>query len=459
MDHNVTLAGPAVSGNTSGPAPSPSPATGAILSKATATTTATATATSTATPTGGSTGSASYVGELLLALVLVALALTAAWLAWRRSRQTTYGGLFVGVDNRVSTSKTIAVAWTVVVAWMVVSEALVAALPQHPPHTFSVLLSSASDLYFVFLGAPFAAAAFAKASVQSKITQGTLTKTTASSPAVSDLISDDYGSTDLYDFQYVLFNFLALLIVIISFGVHPENGLPDIPSFLAILTGGSALTYTVNKAIAAGGAQITTVTPPEARIGDVITITGVHLVSATAGAPLPTVTVGGIGATNVKSVSAGPTDTLTATVVGAPTGTTPLTGAVDVVVTPPQASPVTSRDVITIVADQPAIAQVQTLPITGPGVITVTGTLLLTPGTPPGTAGPGTSSIGGLTPALTVSGSSWPVSIEGPYSDTVLTLRVGAPPATLGPGATGEATLILTRGTVQCTTPVRYELH
>jgi hypothetical protein len=83
-----------------------------------------------------------------------------------------------------------------------------------------------------------------------------------------------------------------------------------------------------------------------ARIGDVITITGVQLVSTTVGAALPTVTIGGISATGV-TVSARPTDTLTATVADAPSGTTPLTGAVDVVVTPPQASPVTSHNAST----------------------------------------------------------------------------------------------------------------
>jgi hypothetical protein len=481
MDHNVILVSPAVSGNAVDPPPSPLPATGAALSPATATsggatpnatspgtgtptggptatTSATATPTSTATPSGGSAGSVSYVGELFLALVLVAVALAGAWLAWRRSKPTANGGLFVGIDNRVSTSKTIALAWTVVVAWMVASEALVAALPQHPPNTFSGLLNSASDLYFVFLGGPFAAAAFAKASVQSKISQGTLTKTTAGTPSVSDLVSDDNGNADLYDLQYVLFNILALFVIIIPFWVHPENGLPDIPAFLAILTGGSALTYIVNKAIAAGGAQIAQVNPSQARIGDVITITGVQLVSTTAGAAWPTVTVGGIGAT-VVTVSAGPTDTVTATVVDAPAGTTPLTGVVDVVVTPPQASPITSRNAIKIVADQPTITQVQPQPVTKPGLITVTGTLLLTPGTPAGTADPGKSSIGGLTPALTVSGSPWPVSVEGPYSDTELTLRVGDPPAPLGPAATGNATLTLTRGTLQpATTQVSYTL-
>ena len=101
----------------------------------------------------------------------------------------------------------------------------------------------------------------------------------------------------------------------------------------------------------------------------------------------------------------------------------------------------------------------QPQPITGAGLITVTGTLLLTPGTPPATAAPGTPSIGGLTPELTTaSGDPWPVSIEGPYSDSQLTLRVGTPPAALGPGSTGDATLTLTRDALQWTTPVRYEL-
>jgi hypothetical protein len=388
--------------------------------------------------------------------VLVALALVVAALVWLRNKQAAYGGLFVGADNRISTSKTTAVAWTVVVAWMVVSEAFVAALPAHPPDTFSGLLHSASDLYFVFLGGPFAAAAFAKASVQSKIAQGKLTKTPGT-PSASDLISNDNGNTDLYDFQYVLFNILALLIVVFSFGAHPQNGLPDIPSFLAILTGGSALTYTVNKAIAADVPQITSVTPANARIGDIITITGVQLFSTTAGAALPTVTIGGISATGV-AIPTGATDTLTATVAAAPAGT-PLTGTVDVVVSPPLASPITSRNAITIVADQPTITTVKTQPVKAGDLITVTGTLLLTPGTTSGTAAANTPTIGGVTPTLTVSGQAWPVSVEGPYSDTQLTLRVGAQPAGLGSiGTTGDATLTLTRGALQSSTTVQYKV-
>lgn len=389
--------------------------------------------------------------------MLVALALVVAAVVWLRNKNAAYGGLFVGADNRISTSKTTAVAWTVVVAWMVVSEAFVAALPAHPPDTFSGLLHSASDLYFVFLGGPFAAAAFAKASVQSKIAQGKLTKTPGT-PSASDLISNDNGNTDLYDFQYVLFNILALLIVVISFGAHPQNGLPDIPSFLAILTGGSALTYTVNKAIAADVPQITSVTPANARIGDIITITGVQLFSTTAGGALPTVTIGGISATGV-AIPTGSTDTLTATVAAAPSGTTPLSGTVDVVVSPPLASPITSRNAITIVADQPTITDVKKQPVKAGDLITVSGTLLLAPGTAPRTAAANTPTIGGVTPTLTVSGQAWPVSVEGPYRDTQLTLRVGTQPTGLGTaGTTGNATLTLTRGALQPSATVQYEV-
>jgi hypothetical protein len=405
----------------------------------------------------GRAGSASYGGELILAAVLVALALAVTALVWLRSRQTAHGGLIVGADNRISTSKTVAVAWTVVVAWMVVSEAFVAALPQHPPNTFSGLLRSASDLYFVFLGGPFAAAAFAKASIQAKIAQGTLTKTPGT-PSVSDLISDDNRNTDLYDFQYVLFNILALLIVAISFGAQPEHGLPAVPAFLAILTGGSALTYTVNKATAADVPQITSVTPQDARIGDIITIAGVQLFSATAGGALPAVTIGGISATGV-AIPTGATDALTATVADAPLGTMPLTGTVDVVVSPPLASPITARKALTIVGDSLGITTVRQQPAKAGDPITVTGTLLLAPGTVPGTAATSTSSVGGLTPTLTVSGQNWPVSVEGPYSDTQLTLRVGTQPTGLGAVATvGKATLTLTRGALQRSTPIEYEV-
>lgn len=404
-------------------------------------------------------GSASYDSELWSAALVVLAALGAVnvglLLLSHSVKGAAAGRLTTGADNRFSTSKTIAAAWTLVVAWMVIAEAFIAAFPAHPPATFSGLLASASDLYFVFLGAPYAAAAFAKASTQSKIARGTLTKAPGN-PSVTDLITDDSGNVDLYDFQYVLFNILALVIVIVSFAASPGKGLPDIPAFLAILTGGSALAYTANKVTATDVPQITSVMPPIARIGDIITITGVKLFSATADGTLPAVTIGGISATGV-AISAGGTDTVTATVAGAPSGTTPLVGAVDIVVSPPLVSPVTAVKALTIVLDQPVITGVEPRMVRAGALVTVTGELLLTPGTPPGTASPDTAEVGGVIPYLSASGTRWPVSVEGPYSDSELTLRIGSKPPGLHEFF-GDATLTLERTNKESSTIVQYSL-
>lgn len=201
--------------------------------------------------TGGAGWNAAYGPELSSALIIVYGFMLPIVLLRRRVKKSVPGGLIRGADNRISTSKAIAVAWTFVVAWMVVAEAFVAVFPGNSSVAFPRLLASASDLYFVLLGGPMAAAVFAKAWTQSRIAQGTLTKTTGT-PHVFDLICDDDGNADLYDFQYVLFNIIALLIVAISFAVNPDKGLPAVPAFLAILTAGSALTYSAGKAVAVG---------------------------------------------------------------------------------------------------------------------------------------------------------------------------------------------------------------
>jgi hypothetical protein len=340
---------------------------------------------------------------------------------------------------------------------MLVTEALVATYPAHRQGTFSRLLASTSGWYFVLLGSPFAAALLAKALTQFKVARGTLTKAPGT-PSMYDLISDDNGNVDLYDFQYVLFNILALLIVIVSFAVHPDYGLPDIPVFIAVLTGISALIYAMNKATAVNTPQITSVMPSPARVGDVITITGVQLFSPTAREALPAVTIGGISATKVATLP-GAADTVTAVVTDARPGTIALAGTVDVVVTPPLAAPITARDALTVVPDQPAIMRVEPQQVTAGALVTVTGSLLLAPGTSPGAASPGTTSVGGVTPSLSVSGVPWPATAEGPYSDYHITIRIGPEPASLrNPGVTGDATLTLTRTGQQASTIVSYSL-
>ena|SRR5215472_9507966 len=97
LDQNGVLVNLAVSGSAAAPAASPSPGTAV------------------------SAGSVSYTPELIWAAVIVAAVLALAalvWWLWGSSKGTTKGSLFVtakggllvGVDNRISTSKTIAAA-------------------------------------------------------------------------------------------------------------------------------------------------------------------------------------------------------------------------------------------------------------------------------------------------------------------------------------------------------------
>ena len=262
------------------------------------------------------------------------------------------GGLVTGIDNRRSTSKTIAVAWTLVVAWMVVTVGFVAARASGT--TFSALMRNASDLYLVFLGGPYAAAVFAKISTSANIDQGRLVKSPAQQPSLFDVVCDDNGNVDLYDFQYTLFNLIAIIIVIFTFIGHPGHGLPAIPDFLAVLTGGSALTYTVNKAVASSGPQILSVSPSTARIGDVLTISTSQLISQATVSIAPTVTVGGVTATN-SAIAPGAPNTVTATIASPPAGRTFPSGPVQVVVTAANGTVAALNNAVTIEAEPASV--------------------------------------------------------------------------------------------------------
>jgi hypothetical protein len=356
------------------------------------------------------------------------------------------GGLVTGIDNRRSTSKTIAVAWTLVLAWMVVSVGFVAARTSGT--TFSDLLSNASDLYLVFLGGPYAAAVLAKISTSANVDQGRLVKSTAQQPSLFDVVSDDNGNVDLYDFQYTLFNLIAIIIVIFTFVGHPGHGLPAIPDFLAVLTGGSALTYTVNKAVASSGPQILSVSPSTARIGDVLTISTSQLINQTTVSAAPIVTVGGLTATNV-AITPGAPGTVTATIPSPPAGQTFPTGSpVQVAVTTANATVAALNSAVTIVEDKPTISPPNPNSIQANTLIKVFGQWLLEPGSADGTALAGATSVCGATVTLeTDAGQACAVTFEGPYSNTLVTIRVGAVPG----DSEQQAKLSLARGAL--TTP------
>ncbi len=352
-------------------------------------------------------------------------------------------GLITGYDGRRSTSKTITFAWTFVIAWMLIAVALVAA---RSGASFTDLLKNTSNLYLVLLGGPYAAAIMAKVSVTNGVQTGRIQKTTATTTGPSDIVSDDNGSTDLYDFQYTLFNLVALVIVIFLFGAHPGKGFPGIPDFLAILTGGSAAAYTVNKGLTSNAPSISGVQPGTARIGDNATITGTNLLPPAAEDAKPTVSVGNVNAQQVTLP--GPADTI-AFVVPAPATAWPPQTAQQVAVTTTAGAIAVSNGALTIVADQPLVTHVTPPRFQVGDQPRVLGAFLLAPGTDYGAADPATASIGGLTGVISADTGpiTWPVQFIGNYSDSSVQVTIGAPSLNgqPTPEADTPATLTLSR--------------
>ena len=212
--------------------------------------------------------------------------------------------LLAGGDGRLSTSKTVAAAWTVVVAWMLLTGTLARLAAGVGVGDMAV-----SGDYLLLLGGPFASAVLAKGIVTTRLANGTLQKSPAPEDAAlraTDLVNDDAGRTDLVDFQYALFNLLALGIVVATFVIHPDLGLPAVPSGLLAVTSAAAAAYVGNKAIAGATPQIARVDPGSARAGQAVTLLGSNLVPAGAGAATsaPTVTVDGVPAPLVGPATA-----------------------------------------------------------------------------------------------------------------------------------------------------------
>lgn len=352
-------------------------------------------------------------------------------------------GLITGYDGRRSTSKTITFAWTFVVAWMLITVALVAA---GSGASFTDLLKNTSNLYLVLLGGPYAAAIMAKVSVTNGVQTGRIQKTPAAATGPADIVNDDNGSTDLYDFQYTLFNLVAIVIVIFLFGAHPGKGFPGIPDFLAILTGGSAAAYTVNKGLTSNAPSISDVQPGTARIGDTVAITGANLLPPAASGAKPAVSVGDVTAPRVTLP--GPADTIAFTV-PAPASAWPPQTAQQVAVTTTAGVIAVSTGALTITADQPLITHVTPPRFKVGDQAQVLGAFLLAPGTGDDDAKDAATSIGGLTGIISAETGSivWPIQFIGKYSDSSVGVTIGAPSLNgqAAPDADTPATLALSR--------------
>ena len=198
--------------------------------------------------------------------------------------------MLVGQDNRASTSKTTAALWTAIVAYFFVAMALVLGFDRT---RLGDLIGATSPIYLVFLGGPFASAVIAKALVSDASAAATLQKSQAAAPRVADVFSDDDGNTDLVDLQYLLFNLVVAVIVLVEFLHAPGYGAPAVPAVLAGLTSASAATYVANKALTSPNPPaVARFVPAAVRPGGRVVAVGADFI-APGDVTTPTVLVGG----------------------------------------------------------------------------------------------------------------------------------------------------------------------
>ncbi|MDQ1392090.1 MAG: hypothetical protein QOF30_1067 [Acidimicrobiaceae bacterium] len=137
-----------------------------------------------------------------------------------------------------------------------------------------VLPGKTWDQYLILLGGPFAAAVLAKGIVTYKLTAGTLQKSESSAPVAAQVVTNDSGSADLIDSQYLIFNIIALGYFVVQ--LAGKSVLPEIPSPLLAMTSATAGVYVANKAAQKNAPTITSVSPQTAAPSAIVTVLGTN---------------------------------------------------------------------------------------------------------------------------------------------------------------------------------------
>lgn len=216
--------------------------------------------------------------------------------------------VILGEDLRVSTSKTFILLWTLLVAWalvvLLIAGELVAAHACISGRAAGALARCRGDdvallqmgwthflhgglngSYLVLLGVPAAAGVAAKGITQAQAQSATVSKppktggNNSLAARAAEIFSADDGSTDIGDFQYVVFNLIAATYFVARFLRPDINGLPIIPDTLLGLTGVSATLYAGKKAVTRNQPAVSGVFPSLLRGGQPFTVLGAALVS------------------------------------------------------------------------------------------------------------------------------------------------------------------------------------
>ncbi|MEV6394127.1 hypothetical protein AB0M39_04980 [Streptomyces sp. NPDC051907] len=229
----------------------------------------------------------------LLAALLLAAALTGA-ARLHRAR----GGLLaplIGEDNRLSTSRAVAIAWVLLAAFSVLVLAfqlgLASSAAERDALTRGLGLARGASLLCV-VALVCAVAVVVRRVVAVRVLTQRLPKVRADRPRLADLLCDDNGRGSFSDVQYALVSGVAVVFALIRLARRPEQ-LPQLPWGLALLVVVSAATYFAGK-YAEGGRPVvlSVVRAREAgdldapiRTGDDIEIRGAGFVPPGAGDP------------------------------------------------------------------------------------------------------------------------------------------------------------------------------
>lgn len=275
----------------------------------------------------------SIVGIFLSAAGAVILLLAAFEGIARASGARFLSTVILGADNRTSTSKTFIFMWTLLVAWALASLLIAGELVPHhacvPPTDVSnaahrckqlgdevgllqvgwvhFLHAGLAGSYLVLLGIPAAAGVAAAGITTSKVNgPGYKAPKPKGSQGgvfvrIREIFSADDGTTDIGDFQYVIFNLITAVYFVTQF-VNPDgSGLPTIPNTLLGLTSVSAGLYVGKKAVGQAQPTVTGVFPQPIHDSDRFTVigTGLAVDPASPTQVQPRITIDGMAATNV----------------------------------------------------------------------------------------------------------------------------------------------------------------
>ncbi len=186
------------------------------------------------------------VGSLLLHVLVVAAAPDGT-----PAKRHGMAALFIGVDNRTSTSKLGAMLWTYALLWALISVMAGGGIEEFD----EVIGDQLREEYLLLLGGPYAVAIGSKAIATYRANRDPEAKqpkppedTGAVDQRLAEAVTGDDGSVDLGDFQYVAFTLLTLTYFAWAFIDAPSEGLPPIPGTLLVLIGVSEAAYLGKKA-------------------------------------------------------------------------------------------------------------------------------------------------------------------------------------------------------------------